>query len=65
MFVTHNVAEAVFLSQRIIVMTKRPGTIADIVSVPFAYPREPGLRATPEFAKLCGELSQKLREVAR
>lgn len=65
MFVTHNVAEAVFLSQRIIVLTKRPGTIADTVSVPFAYPREPSLRATPEFARLCGELSQKLREVAR
>lgn len=65
LFVTHNVAEAVFLSQRIVVMTKRPGTIADIVTVPFDYPREPGLRATPEFAQLCGTLSQKLREVAR
>jgi NitT/TauT family transport system ATP-binding protein len=65
LFVTHNVAEAVFLSQRVVVMTKRPGTICDIVSVPFDYPREQNLRATAEFASLCGTISQRLREVAR
>lgn len=65
LFVTHNVAEAVFLSQRIIVMSRRPGTIVADVPIPFAYPREPSLRADPEFARLCGELSQKLREVAQ
>lgn len=64
-FVTHNVAEAVFLSQRVLVMSKRPGTIIADVSVPFAYPREPSLRAEPEFARLCGELSQRLREAAK
>jgi NitT/TauT family transport system ATP-binding protein len=65
MFVTHNVAEAVFLSQRVIVMSRRPGTIVADVSIPFAYPREAPLRADPEFARLCGELSQKLREASR
>ncbi len=65
LFVTHNVAEAVFLSQRVLVMSKRPGTIIEEISVPFAYPREPGLRANPEFARLCGDLSQRLRGVAQ
>ena len=65
LFVTHNVAEAAFLSQRVLVMSKRPGTIESDVTVPFPYPREQELRATPEFARLCGDLSQRLREVAR
>lgn len=64
LFVTHNVAEAAFLSQRVLVMSKRPGTIVSDVPIPFSYPRGPELRATPEFARLCGELSQRLREVA-
>ena len=65
LFVTHNVAEAVFLAQRVLVMSKRPGTIVADVRVPFDYPREPELRAAPEFARLCGELSSTLREAAR
>ena len=65
LFVTHNVAEAVFLAQRVLVMSKRPGTIVADVRVPLGYPREPELRATPDFARLCGELSSKLREAAR
>ena len=65
LFVTHNVAEAVFLSQRVLVMNKRPGTIVAEIPIPFSYPREPGLRADPEFARLCGELSLRLREAAQ
>lgn len=65
LFVTHNVAEAVFLSQRVLVMSQRPGTVVADVSIPFAYPREPELRSDPEFARLCGDLSRRLREVAR
>lgn len=65
LFVTHNVAEAAFLSQRVLVMSKRPGTILADVPIPFAYPREPGLRALPEFARLCGELSRQLREASQ
>jgi NitT/TauT family transport system ATP-binding protein len=65
LFVTHNVAEAVFLSQRVLVMSKSPGTIIADIAVPFAHPREPELRSTPEFAKLAGEVSRCLREAAR
>lgn len=64
-FVTHNVAEAVYLSQRILVVTPSPGRIAASLTVPFGYPRDPGLRATAEFARFTGDVSDQLRESAR
>lgn len=64
-FVTHNVAEAVFLSQRVLVMSKSPGTFVADIAVPFEHPRASELRSTPEFAKLTGEVSRQLREAAR
>jgi len=65
LFVTHNVAEAVFLSQRVLVMSPSPGTFVADVPVPFEHPRGPELRSTPEFARLTGEISGLLREAAR
>jgi NitT/TauT family transport system ATP-binding protein len=64
LFVTHNVAEAVFLSQRILVMGTAPGRIIADVAVPFAYPRSPALRAEADFARLTGEVSARLREAS-
>lgn len=61
-FVTHNVAEAVFLSERVLVMSARPGTLIADVPVPFPYPRTPELRGTAEFARLTADLSARLRE---
>ncbi len=61
-FVTHNVAEAVFLSERVLVMSSRPGTLIADVPIPFAYPRTPALRGTAEFARLTADLSARLRE---
>ena len=62
LFITHSVAEAVFLSTRVAVMSGRPGKIIADIPVPFDYPRIPELRYTPEFAALCGEVSQYLRD---
>jgi NitT/TauT family transport system ATP-binding protein len=61
LFITHSVAEAVFLSTRVTVMSGRPGRVIADIPVPFDYPRVPELRYTPEFASLCGEVSQLLR----
>lgn len=61
MFVTHNVSEAVFLGQRIVVMSPAPGTLVEEFEVPFPHPRLPELRADAEFARLTGEVSQALR----
>ena len=60
-FVTHNIAEAVFLSQRILVMSDHPGRIIADISVPFEYPRTVELRSQPEFAELLGRVSRELR----
>ena len=60
-FVTHNVSEAVFLGQEVLVMKDRPSFIMKRVSVPFSYPRTPELRATLEFAKLTGKLNSALQ----
>lgn len=59
-FVTHNVYEAVFLSQRVLVMSRRPGRIVDDIAVPFTYPRLASLRADPHFARLAGQVSESL-----
>jgi len=63
MFVTHSVAEAVFLSNRIFVMAARPGRFHAEIRVNFPYPREPALRASKEFQLKVNEVSQRLHEV--
>lgn len=62
LFITHSVQEAVFLSTRVIVMSARPGRIIGDYQVPFDYPREQALRYEPEFAELCGQISNDLKE---
>jgi NitT/TauT family transport system ATP-binding protein len=65
LFITHSVAEAVYLSTRVVVMSPRPGHILGDVSVPFSYPRQPDMRYSEEFAKVAGEVSDLLRDVPR
>ena len=61
MFVTHNVSEAVFLSQEVLVLSERPGKISARIKIPFEYPRGPSLRSRPDYAELTGKVSQLLR----
>jgi NitT/TauT family transport system ATP-binding protein len=61
LFVTHSVAEAVFLSNRIVVMAASPGRIVGEVAVPFAYPRTSGLRDDPAYQALVVKVSRLLR----
>jgi NitT/TauT family transport system ATP-binding protein len=60
MFVTHSVSEAVYLANRVVVMTPRPGRIAGIVDVDFAYPRAEHLRFEPQFTDYVAEVSALL-----
>lgn len=65
LFVTHSVSEAVFLSNRIIVMAANPGRFHAEVAVDFSYPRRPELRARPEFQAKVNEVSRLLHEVEK
>ncbi len=56
LFVTHNISEAIFLADRVMVMTPRPGRLAQIVDVPFRRPREISLLQSPEFNELVTEV---------
>ena len=49
MFVTHNISEAIFLSDEVLVMTPRPGRLAQVINVPFEHPRKISLTRTKEF----------------
>jgi len=64
MFVTHNVAEAVFLSQRVIVMGARPGKVVAEVNVDQPYPRDARFRQTHAFTQSCQTLSAALDEAS-
>ena len=52
LLVTHNITEAILLADRVIVMTARPGKIADLIDVPFPRPREQETIADPGFQQL-------------
>ena len=60
-FVTHSISEAVLLSERIIVLTARPGRVDEIIDVPFSRPRGEELRGNPRFTELVQHIRHKLR----
>jgi len=60
-FVTHNIAEAVLLSDRIVVMTPRPGQVKAVIEVDLARPRSLALLGEPRF----GQLAQQIRALLR
>jgi NitT/TauT family transport system ATP-binding protein len=60
-FVTHSIAEAVFLSTRVVVMSPRPGRITGIVDVDLPRPRTSETREQPLFAELVREVRRLLR----
>lgn len=57
-FITHSVDEAVYLSDRIVVLTKRPASIKSIFDIPWPHPRD---RASVEFTTLRKEILEELR----
>ncbi|MEM9133983.1 MAG: ABC transporter ATP-binding protein [Actinomycetota bacterium] len=60
LMVTHDVAEAVYLAQRIYVMTPNPGRVAEIIEVPFGPARGPMTKRDPRFLDLVDEIEELL-----
>lgn len=58
-FITHSIPEAVFLSDRVVVMSPRPGRVVEEVPVPLPRPRDVRTMADSAFAGLCGRLRER------
>jgi NitT/TauT family transport system ATP-binding protein len=63
LLVTHSVAEAVFISSRVAIMSPRPGRIIEQLEIPFRYPRDARLRSDPAFHAQVAQVSERLRRV--
>ena len=58
-FITHSVDEALYLSDRVVMLSKRPATIKEIIDVPWDRPRD---RASPEFTALRKRILSELEK---
>jgi NitT/TauT family transport system ATP-binding protein len=61
LFVTHSIPEAIFLADRVVVMTSRPGRVAAVVDIPISRPRTVLQRSSAEFGALTYQLYQALK----
>jgi len=59
-FVTHSIAEAVFLSTRVVVMSPRPGRISNVITVGLPHPRTAAIREDPHFFELVTSVREAL-----
>lgn len=61
-FVTHSIAEAVFLSSRVVVMSPRPGRITSVLDIDLPYPRNFETRELPRYFQLVTQVRELLRD---
>jgi NitT/TauT family transport system ATP-binding protein len=59
-FVTHSIFESVYLSQRIVLMTPRPGRVFADIAIPALYPRDERFRTSADYAGYCRTVSEAL-----
>ena len=62
LFITHDIDEAIFLSEKVYVMTARPGRIKAVIDIPLPRPRTPDMTASPAFLALVRQLKGLIRE---
>jgi NitT/TauT family transport system ATP-binding protein/sulfonate transport system ATP-binding protein len=61
LFVTHDIEEAIFMANRVAVMSARPGRIKSIVPIALPHPRHYTMKTTPEFSRYKAELTEEIR----
>lgn len=64
-FITHAMDEAIYLSDRVVIMSSRPGRIREVLDINIPRPRTAATRAMPEFAELTGYIWDRLQSGAR
>jgi NitT/TauT family transport system ATP-binding protein len=60
-FVTHSVEEAIFIGNRIVVVTARPARVHEIIDIPFGFPRQAEVRTSNEFTAIRRHVEQLVR----
>jgi ABC-type nitrate/sulfonate/bicarbonate transport system ATPase subunit len=61
LFVTHDIEEAIFMANRVVVMSARPGRIKADVAVKLPHPRHYTIKTSPEFSALKAQLTEEIR----
>jgi NitT/TauT family transport system ATP-binding protein len=61
LFITHSIPEAVYLADRVVVLSARPGTVVDVIDVPIPRPRTLETLSSPEFTSICNRLRMFFR----
>jgi ABC-type nitrate/sulfonate/bicarbonate transport system ATPase subunit len=61
LFVTHDIDEAIFMANRVAVMSARPGRIKAIVPIDLPHPRHYTMKTTPQFSRTKAELTEQIR----
>jgi len=64
-FITHQIDEAVYLADRVVVLSAHPGTVREIVTVPFDRPRDLSLKRTPEFGRIVDHIWSLIEDEVR
>jgi NitT/TauT family transport system ATP-binding protein len=62
LFITHQINEAVYLADRVVVMSPRPGRIKDVFKIPFSRPRDLSLKRDPQFLEIEDAIWQLVEE---
>jgi NitT/TauT family transport system ATP-binding protein len=60
LLITHSIPEAVFLSDRVVVLGPRPASVLEIVPVPLPRPRSPEMRVSGEFIKIVDHIGRRI-----
>ena len=64
-YVTHNIQEAVFMADRVVVLSRRPGRVLDVVSVPLVRPRTGAMMGEPDFTGAADRIWSLIRSQAQ